>query len=355
MYNNDIFENKTISALCIALCTDESKYIEDDSHYIHIPKSLFITYTNTLKLNNICFEISNPTNPSGPRIYLKKIEPSIGEFESNILLPDWVCKKLSIQMCGDIINIVPITKPNIIKRCKIRGNNSSYIKMDIKNLLEEKINEFKCVNLDSVFTINKIKFKIVELISITNNPINYGITTDELEIDFDTPDDIKLIERRKIITEKITKNIEDKINSIEQFKKNFNSKKTGIFKFNDYMESQQSKLDGFNENIEWDMIHKNLIIELEKDYKDNLGELEENKKILQVLIEEGKSIQEKMTKNKPTNCSTPNPNNLPEPNVFNSKGYKLNNNIESNESNHTTLSKEEIRKARLEKLSKNII
>lgn len=362
MYRNDIFENKIINALCVSLCTDELKYLEDDSHYIHIPKSLFITYANTLKLNSICFEISNPTNPTGPKIYLKKIEPSIGEFESNILLPDWVCKKLSIQMYGDKINIIPIIKPNQIKRCKIRGNESSYIKMDIKNLLEEKINEFKCVNIDTIFTINKIKFKVIELISINNNPINYGITMDELEIDFDTPDDIKLIERRKIITEKITKNIEDKINSIEQFKKNFNAKKTGIFKFNDYITSQQSKLDKFNENIEWDMIHENLIIELEKDYKGNLGELEENKKILQILIEEGKSIQNKLVETKIANLSN-SPNQInqtdydkkSEPSIFNSKGYKLNNNtVESNESDSSVLTKEEIRKVRLEKLSKNI-
>ena len=44
MNNNDILENKTIDAFVITLCTDEHKYIDEDSHYIHIPKSLFVKY-----------------------------------------------------------------------------------------------------------------------------------------------------------------------------------------------------------------------------------------------------------------------------------------------------------------------
>jgi hypothetical protein len=354
-------ENKKINALCIALCTDEFKYLEDDSHYIHIPKSLFITWTNTLKLNSMCFELSNPINPMGPKIYLKKIEPSTGEFESNILLPDWVCKKLSIQMCGEQVNIIPISKPNCIKRCKIRGNNSSYIKMDIKTLLEDKINQFKCVNLNTVFTINKIKFTIVELISTNDISIDYGITTDELEIDFDIPDDIKLIERRKIISEKITKKIEEKINSINEFKNKFNAKKTGIFKFNDYMESQQSKLNSFNPNIEWDEIHKNLISELEVEFQNDPDELEENIKILQDSINEGKSIQKNMDEikllNSANSSDSPNspnsPNEKSKQNIFSTKGYKLCESDKSNNENPIILTKEEIKKARLDKLTKN--
>lgn len=345
---DDIFEKKTISAICVSLCTDEFKYIEDDSHYLHIPKTLFINYTNNLTLNNMCFEISNPTNPIGPKLYFKKIEPAIREFDTNILLPDWVCKKLCIQMYGDQINIIPINKPNQIKRCKIRGNESSYIKMDIKTLLEDKINQFKCLNINTVFTINKIKFTIIELISIDNNPINYGITTDELEIDFDTPDDIKLIERRKILTEKITKKIEDKINSNNDFKNKFNAKQTGIFKLNDYIESKQNQLKQFNPNIDWDCIHQIIIFDLEKDYANNSFELEENKKILQVIIDEVKNIIDEFSNIN----SDINSNEKIESNIFNTKGYKLNDDKILYEQNLVKLTKEEIRKARLEKFIK---
>lgn len=367
MYREDILETKSLNALCVTLCTDESTHTDVDSHFVHIPKSLFIQYTTNLNINSMCFELSNPINPTGPKVYLKKIEPSMGEFESNILLPDWVCKNLSIQMCGDKIDIIPITIPHKIKRCKIRGNNSSYVKMDIKTLLEDKINKFKCVNLNTTFTINKIKFTIVELISTADKVINYGITTDELEIDFDTPDDIKFAERRKTITEKITKKIEDKINSINEFKNKFNAKKTGIFKFNDYMESQLNTLTQFNPNMDWDEINTSLSLEIEKEFASDLKELEENKKILQDLVDEGKKIQNALIENKknPSTCATDTTcstnttcstctTDTSKSNIFNTKAYKLNDNTDSDsiESKPIIMTKDEIRKARLEKLTK---
>ena len=350
MYRHDIIENKIINAFGIALCTDEPKYIDEDSHYIHIPKSLFVKYINNINLNETCFEISNPANLASQKVYLKKIEPSMNEFETNVLLPDWVCKKLGIQMYGEQVNLVPVFKPKQVFRCKIRGSNSSYAKMDIKQLLENKLNEFKCLNLNTVFTIEGIKFTIVELIDKSNVNIEYGLTTDELEIDFDIPDDIKFLERRKSLTEKITKKIDEKINLNNEFKKKFNDKKYGMFKFNEYIEKQKSELIQFNPNIDWDEIQTNLLIELENEYSKNPKELEENKKILHELIDNGKQIQNEMIeKNKKIidekkvvgNKQVIN-------NVFdNTTGYKLD---DSNKL--STLTKEEIRRARLEKLNK---
>jgi len=348
MYRQDIIENKIINAFGIALCTDEPKYIDVDSHYIHIPKLLFVKYINNMNLNQICFELSNPTNLTNQKIYLKKIEPSMNEFESNILLPDWVCKKLGIQMCGEQVKLVPILKPNQVLRCKIRGSNSSYTKMDIKQLLENKLNEFKCLNVNTVFTIGGIKFTIVELIDKSNVNIEYGLTSNELEIDFDVPDDIKFLERRKTLTEKITYKIEEKINSNNEFKTKFNAKKSGIFKFNEYMEKQKSDLIQFNPNIDWDEIHTNLLTELEKEYLTNSKELEENQKILHELVDNGKHIQNEMIeKNKKTEESKKiMGENQIKSNIFdNTTGYKLD---DSNKS--YVLTKEEIKKARLEKL-----
>lgn len=344
MNRQDITENKIINAFVIALCTDEPKYIDEDSHYLHLPKSLFIKYINNTNLNQICFEISNPTNLTNQKIYLKKIEPSMSEFESNILLPVWVCKKIGIQMCGEQAKLLPILKPNLVSRCKIRGSNSSYIKMDIKQLLENKLNEFKCLNLNTVFTISNIKFTIVELIDKYGANIEYGLTTDELEIDFDVPDDIKFLERRKALTEKITRKIEEKINSNNEFKTKFNAKKSGVFKFNEYLEKQKSDLTQFNPNIDWDEIHTNLLAELEKEHLTNLNELEENKKILQELVDDGKQIQNEMIeKNK--NISS---EKQIKSNIFdNITGHKLDGSSKS-----TRLTKEEIKKARLEKLDK---
>lgn len=348
MYRKDILENKIINVFGIALCTDESKYIDEDSHYIHIPKSLFVKYINNINLNQICFELSNPTKQTNQKIYLKKIEPSMNEFETNILLPDWVCKKLGVQMCGEQVNIVPILKPNQVFRCKIRGSSSSYIKMDIKQLLENKLNEFKCLNLNTVFKIGDIKFTIIELIDKSGANIEYGLTVDELEIDFDVPDDIKFLERRKALTEKITCKIEDKINSNKEFKTKFNAKKTGVFKFNEYIETQKTELTQFNPNVDWDEIYNIILLDLEKEYLTNPNELEENKKILQDLIDNGKHIQNEIIEKNKKNEESKKTSDEKQvnKNVFNNTiGYKLD---DCNKS--SILTKEEIKKARLEKL-----
>ena len=54
---------KEIDALCVALCTDEKKYTDEDSHFIHVPKQIFIELTNRLNINSMCFEITNPSDP----------------------------------------------------------------------------------------------------------------------------------------------------------------------------------------------------------------------------------------------------------------------------------------------------
>ena len=43
---------KEIDALCVVLCTDEPRYIDEDSHFIHIPKQLFIELTNKINIDN---------------------------------------------------------------------------------------------------------------------------------------------------------------------------------------------------------------------------------------------------------------------------------------------------------------
>ena len=77
---------KEFDSLSVALCTDELQYTDDDSHYVHIPKQLFIELTNKTDINSMYFELTNPTNPS-IKIFIKKIEPSTGEFENYVWIP----------------------------------------------------------------------------------------------------------------------------------------------------------------------------------------------------------------------------------------------------------------------------
>jgi hypothetical protein len=351
---DDLFDTHTYNALCVTLCTDDTKYTDLDSHYIHIPKLLFAQYANKLNLYNTCFELSNPDDPEGKKVYLKKIEPSPAQFESNILVPDWVCKKLSLKMCGGNINVSPIIEPIKIKRCKIRGSDSIYVKLDIKTLLENKINEFKCVNLGSFFSIGEVKFTIVELISTKNKPVDYGVLNNELEIDFDTPDDIKVIEKRKEIMDKIINMIETKVNGIIEKQNKLNQKKTGVFKFSDFIEykTEQENLR-YAQAIDWDEINNLMTLDLEKKFKSKPQELKENIQILKELIEEGKKNQAKMAEEyKKNNTSdTVNSASKIQKTSFDTKAYKLNDSDYDNSVKEQTLklSKEEIRKARLEK------
>ena len=351
MFEEDILKPNTYDALCVVLCTDESKYIDPDSHYLHIPEALFVKYTSKINLSNVCFELTNPitTNNINKRVYLRKIEPAQGEFKSNILIPTWVQNHLGIGMCGSQLELRPVPRPQSIVRCKIRGNISSYVKMDIKSLLEEKINQFKCVNINTNFTVQGVIFTIVELVSTHNKLVEWGITNDELEIDFDTPDDIKFIEKRKAMIDKITLKIEDKINSINQQKNELGKKKTGVFKFSDFID-ERTKLDNLsNQQIDWDGLLTDISGELEIEYSQDLVELELNKNILRDLISEGKNIQKKIAEELKKTNQTETKLNENKPQLFNTKAYKLNENIRTNDNSDKKLTREEIRKARLEK------
>jgi hypothetical protein len=220
MNEEDILKPNTYNALNIVLCTNEFKYIDLDSHYLHIPEALFVKYINKINISNVCFELTN-TIDKNKKVYLKKIEPAQGEFKTNILIPTWVQNKLGIEMCGSQIDL----RPQIITKCKIRGDKSSYIKIDIKSLLEEKINQFKCINLNTNFTVQGVTFTIIELMISQNKLVEWGITSDELIIDFDTPDDIKFIEKRKTIIDRIILKIEGRINLINKQKNEFEKKR----------------------------------------------------------------------------------------------------------------------------------
>lgn len=349
MFEEDILKPTTHNALNIVLCTDDLKFIDTDSHYLHIPEALFTRFTSKINLSNVCFELSNSVDKS-KRVYLRKIEPAQGEFKSNILIPTWVQNKLCIEMTGSQIDLRPVPRPQSIIRCKIKGNNSSYVKMDIKTLLEEKINQFKCVNIDTNFTVQGVIFTIVELVSSQDKLVEWGITNDELAIDFDTPDDIKFIEKRKVMMEKITLKIEDRINSINKQKNELGKKKTGVFKFSDFI-AQKTKLENLsNQQIDWDGLFVDINKELEDEYSQDLLELELNKNILGDLISEGKNIQRKIADELKKNNQTET-----KPQLFNTKAYKLNDETANDDTINNSsreLTRDEIRKARLNKLSK---
>lgn len=374
---------REVDALCVTLCTDEPKYIDDDSHYIHIPKNLFVELTNKLNINLMCFEITNPSNPT-KKIFVKKIVPSTDDFDKFIWLPNWICTKLNIQYVGDKINFVPIANPKEIKRIQIQGSSSSYIKVDIKNLLENKLEQFRCINLGEIFSINveeigDIKFEVKELLTKSNEKVRFGIISNELEIDFEMPEDLKLLEKKKIyiksiINYKINQKIDERFEKELLEKKRKLEKKTGIFNFSKLLDEKKldDNVSNPNQIVNLDEILDELVKKINSqdnnnndifkniENPDNISILKSDIPIVSELIEQGKNIFKKLAeeqkiknqeKNNINDCkdccdNKINPNDNSKPIYFNTTAHKLS---DSGEDSKSKLTPEEIRKLRLEK------
>ena len=259
---------RKLKSMCVILCTDVPIYTDEDSRYIHLPKQLFIDLTNNTDINTMCFEITDCNDPLN-KIFIKKIVPSEGEYDNYIWLPNWICNRLKIGIFDDIIEFVPIANPKKIKRIKIQGNISSYVNTDIKKLLELKIEQFKCINLRDKFNIENVTFEVKELVAEnksnpeSNELVRFGIISNEVEIDFETPLDIQFLEKKKyimdIITFEINKQIDEKTkqdldsnlnsnsNSISDSKPN-SKRKTGIFNFSDFMENEKKQTEQNSRN-----------------------------------------------------------------------------------------------------------
>jgi len=319
----------TFDVICEDLCFEDEKYLNIDSHIIHLPKTLFIDFMKKINETNSCIELSNPLF-NDKKIFIRKFVSSFGRYSKMAIIPKWICDKLELNIIGSQINISFVNQVNIIKKMKIKGNKSSYVNIDIKKLLEEKIENLKCINVNTFFHINDIIFTICDLTSINDEKIQYGITTDEIEIDFETPDDIQKLERRKIIFDKIIDNLNLKIsfNNNDDNKKKI--KKTGIFKFSDLINNNDSNVinkytldDLYNELFEtFDNENDKLLL----------------KEIFDEIYDEYKTLSNKQNTNNKINS------------VFDGKGYKLSNNDLSN----NDITNDKIRQLRLEKLISNV-
>jgi hypothetical protein len=403
IYQYDYF--KEIDALCVVLCTDEPKYTDEDSHYIHVPKQLFIELTNRININSMCFEITNPKDPL-TKIFIKKIEPATDDFENYIWLPNWICSKLNIKSIGDKINFVPIANPKEIKRIKIKGSSSLYIKTDIKKLLESKLEQFRCINLGEVFHINiteledlkidSIEFTVEELMSKSEEKVRFGIISNEVEIDFEMPEDIKLLENKKkyiksIINYKINEKINERLEKNLLIEKKKTEKKSGIFNFSKLLDEKKLSSNIFNPNeiVNLDEIFDDIVKKINSSNinfgndisnPDNIMLTIQDINILKEIIEEGKNIFKKLAEqhklnnsncgdccdyngdkdnignknkdNKANNDNSNNKVNITKPNYFNTTPYKLSETTTDSIVNTNTdkkLTPEEIRKLRLEK------
>lgn len=196
-----------IKAICINYCTDEVKYLDPNSHFIHIPR---IIYHSFLEIKDKQGKGDKPlyvgirhTVNKDKRLCFGRVEPSVNTPNSthdDILLPEWAIKKLGLDGLSDVVDLVYIVQPKTISYLKIRGNNSSYVKHpNIKLVLEEKLSNCNCLNLGETFTIEDVIFTITEIKDKDNKILEYGAIFDsEVNLDFDLPDDLVELEKKKV-------------------------------------------------------------------------------------------------------------------------------------------------------------
>ena len=234
-YNDNISEIRTgyfeINCTCIDNCTEESKYVDRESHFIHIPRDIYHKFLILKKRNGResfpLYVGIRSSNKRDIKLYFGRVEPSVNSINSNhemALLPKWVCERLELDEFSDKIDIVYVPIPQPIKYMKIRGNNSSYVKSpDIKLALESKLGQYNCINLNEKFHVEDVIFTITELKSNDDTNLDFGSIFDqEVNIDFELPDDLKEQEEKRLKDEEEAKKINPR-----ELQRGYNNQKFG--------------------------------------------------------------------------------------------------------------------------------
>lgn len=228
---SEIYNNPTnkvfyldVPVVPITFCTEEVKYTDPDSHFIHIPREAYHNFLN-IKASHGKSEMPlyvgvRNNNQRIKRLCFGRVEPSIitpNSDHKSMLLPEWALKLLDVDFGGNL-DLVYIVQPQSIAYIKVKGNKSSYTKYrDVKTVLESKLNHYNCLNIGETFTINgedigdyltesenSVTFTVVELKDKSNTVIEYGAIYDvEVNIDFEVPEDVEQAmkeeeERKKI-------------------------------------------------------------------------------------------------------------------------------------------------------------
>ena len=151
-----IHGNIDVQAVCIDFCTEEQRYLDSDSHFIHIPRDLYLNFLKKkqdtgFNQNPLYVGIRNSKNPSGKKFYFGRVEPSTTTLNSHhtmCLLPAWVFNKLGMDIMDGYVDILYLPIPQSVALIKLKGSNSDYAKTDIKASLEVKLSGFNCLNID---------------------------------------------------------------------------------------------------------------------------------------------------------------------------------------------------------------
>lgn len=199
-----IVGQRIVKTICSSYCLFDERYISEDSHIVAIPISLFNTILK--KKNNdspIFVKIVNPRDRT-KFLHFGRIEPSINSENCRhdmCLMPYWALQKIGIDNIEAVVNIfyVDYTTVEHASLIKIKANKSDYVKWDnVKELIEEKLSSFNCINLHDTIIIQDVTFTITQIKNKDGNDILYTSTfNDEINLEFELPEDLEEQERKK--------------------------------------------------------------------------------------------------------------------------------------------------------------
>lgn len=205
--------NIDVQAVCIEFCTEEERYLDPDSHFIFIPRDLYLNFLKKKSdsgLNHIPLYVGirSSGNPNGKKFYFGRVEPSTTTANSHhtmVLLPRWVFEKLDMDIMEASVDIVYLPIPQSVALMKLKGSNSVYATTDIKTALEVKLSGYNCLNIDEEFKVGDTSFRVVELRNKENRLIEFGsiYNIDECNLDFEMCDEE--VEKEKLRAEALKK------------------------------------------------------------------------------------------------------------------------------------------------------
>ena len=165
-------------------------------HTILIPNNIMDTLlSNSVNSNNpvIYIEIKDMNDNKKSELYTSLIFANIEVSDTNVcVLPFWAMSKL--QICQ--FDKISIENINIIQKIgfiKLKANNSNYVYWeDIKKILENELENYRCLSIGDLICISDVEFYVVSLLDINSIIISYGSLFDsEPSIEFDIPTDIE--------------------------------------------------------------------------------------------------------------------------------------------------------------------
>ena len=191
------FEN--IQVISWDIYSDNHSSEKNISHSILIPNYIMESCLNnkTDTDNPILFiEIKDMNDNKITQVSNSLVFGNIEVTDADVcVLPFWAMSKLQLLEFGK----VSIENANFIKKIgfiKLKANISNYVYWeDIKKILENELENYRCLSVEDVICIADVEFYVTELRDIDSIIISNGsLFNTEPSIEFDVPTDIEYFE-----------------------------------------------------------------------------------------------------------------------------------------------------------------